>query len=336
MSNSAQGGSRAIWVFGDYRNYFQNRVTLQLLAKARELAAALNSEVSALVFGHKVDEYVKEYIAHGADRVYVVDHVSLKYYLTETYTRLLEHLATEHKPEIILVGATNFGREMAARAASRLGTGLTADCVGLTIDEKGRFIQTAPSFGGNLLAEILMPEHRPQMATVRPGAFAELPHDNERRGEIVRLNLPPDLPPERVRLLKSRRLPHREQRLEKASVVVCGGRGMGSKKKFKNLLELCRLLEGELGATRPVVYAGWAGEPSLVGQAGKQIKPQILFSFGISGAIQHTAGINAQFIVAVNKNPQALMMKMADVGIVADANQACLALIRELRERLRE
>ena len=334
--NAVKASQTEIWVLGDYRNYFQNRVTLQLLARARDLAATLQAKVCALVFGHKVEEYVKEYIAHGADKVYVIDHLSLKYYLTETYTILLEQLATEHKPEIILVGATNFGRELAARAASRLGTGLTADCVDLKIDDQGRFIQTAPSFGGNLLAEIVMDEHRPQMATVRPGAFAELPHDDDRTGEIVCLELPGDLPPERVRLIKSRRLPRREQRLEAAQVVVCGGRGMGSKKKFKNLKELARQVGGEVGATRPVVYSGWAEETGLVGQAGKSIKPQVLFSFGISGAIQHTAGIDAQFIVSVNKNPQALMMKMADVGIVGDANQVCLAFIRELKQRLRE
>jgi electron transfer flavoprotein alpha subunit len=326
---------KAIWVFGDYRNYFQNRVTLQVLARARDLADNLKAQVSALVFGHQVDEWVGEYIAHGADIVYVVDHPSLEYYRIQTYTRLLELLCAEYGPEIILVGATGFGKELAARAASRLGTGLTADCIELSIDQNKRFVQTAPSFGGNLLAEIVMPQARPQMATVRPDTFQELPHDDERNGEIIHISLPADLPPEKVRLISSRRVEPREESLEKAKVVVCGGRGMGSAKKFKKLHELARLIGGEVAATRPVVYEGWAAEEVLVGQAGRGIRPDVLFSFGVSGAIQHTAGIHeAKFIVAINKNPGCTMMKMADVALVGDANQICLALIRELKQRL--
>lgn len=325
----------AVWVFGDYRNYFKNRVTLQLLARGRELAASLGGEVCALVFGHKVDEWVGEYTAHGADRVYVVDHESLAGYPLETFVNLMAGLVQRRKPEIILVGATGFGREFAPRAASRLGAGLTADCVDLSLDAKGRLVQTAPAFGGALLAEMVMPSRRPQMATVRPGVFSELPHDYERRAQVVRLELPPDQPPERVRLVSSRRLPHRPQDLESAAVVVCGGRGMGSKKKFQNLHELARLLGAEVGATRPAVYARWADHEALVGQAGKTIRPKLLLSFGASGAIQHTAGIQgADFIVAVNKNPEAAMMKMADVAIQADADQTVLALIRELKARL--
>lgn len=328
--------SKDVWVFGDYRNYFQNRVTLQLLAKSRELAATLGGRVCAVVLGHQTDEWVGEYIAHGADTVYLIDDPKLAAYQAETYAALLEGLAGRLRPEIILVGATNFGRELAARAASRLGTGLTADCLDLRIDEQGRFIQTAPAFGGNLLAEIIMPDHRPQMATVRPGTFEELPHDYERSGDIQRLPLPASLPREKARLVESVPAPQREQKLGSAQVVVCGGRGMGSKAKFKKLSELARLLDAEIGATRPAVYAGWAEEEALVGQAGRQIKPRLLLSFGISGAIQHTAGITgADFTVAVNKNPNANMMKMADVAIKADAHQTVLALIRELKSRLR-
>lgn len=332
----AMGEGKQIWVFGDYRNYFQNRVTLQLLARARELAATLRGEVCVVVFGHRLGQWIDEYVAHGADRVLAMDHPSLTPYQSETYTHLLVTLARTRKPEIILVGATCFGRELAARAAKRLNTGLTADCIDLSIDDRGRLLQIAPSFGGNLLAEILIPDHRPQMATVRPGTFQELPHDYQRKAPVESLPLPSGLPAERVRLLTSQRLPPREQALENAQVVVLGGRGMGSKKKFRNLHELARLLGGQVGATRPVVHSRWAEEEALVGQAGRQIKPQVVFSFGISGAIQHTAGISGNpFIIAVNKNPQAVMMQMADVGLVADANQACLALIRELKNRMR-
>ena len=327
---------RSIWVFGDYRNYFQNRVTLQLLSRAKELAAKIDAEVCAVVFGHGVDEWVGEYIAHGAEKIYLTDHPRLAVYSMETYTLLMERLARQEKPEIILIGATAFGREFAPRVAKRLGTGLTADCIGLDIDKEGLLLQMAPSFGGNLVAEIVTPERRPQMATVRPGTFQEIPHDYIRIGEVVKVPLPEHLPVDRVRLVRSERCPQREQKLEDARVVVCGGRGLGSRKKFAKLFELAELLGGEVGATRPVVYADWAEHDALVGQAGKQIRPQILFSFGISGAIQHTAACNdAKFIIAVNKNPNAAMMKRADVAIVADASQLCNSLIQELKHRIR-
>jgi electron transfer flavoprotein alpha subunit len=327
--------NKSIWVFADYRNYFQNRVTLQLLAKANDLAPALAAEVCAVVFGCEIDEYVAEYIAHGAHRVLVVEDASLKQYSVEKYTILMENLAAEYRPEIILIGATSFGREFAPRVAKRLGTGLTADCIGLEITEDGNLLQIAPSFGGNLIAEIITPQHRPQMATVRPGTFQEIPHDNSLRDEVVRLPMPPKLPKDRLQLVAYERQPPREQKLEDAKVVVCGGRGMGSKAKFKKVFDLAQLLSGEVGATRPIVYAGWVDEEALIGQAGKNINPQILFSFGISGAIQHTAALaGADFIIAVNKNPNATMMRMADVAVVADANQVCAALIKGLKERI--
>jgi electron transfer flavoprotein alpha subunit len=325
----------SIWIFADYRNYFQNRVTLQLLAKANELAPVLGAEVCAVVFGYDTEEFVTEYIAHGAHKVLVIEDPSLKQYSVERYTVLMEKLAAEYRPEIILIGATSFGREFAPRVAKRLSTGLTADCVGLEITADGNLLQIAPSFGGNLIAEIITPEHRPQMATVRPGTFQEIPHDNSLRGEVVHLPMPDKLPEDRLRLVAYERQPTRDQRLEEAKIVVCGGRGMGSKLKFKKVIELAQLLSGEVGATRPIVYAGWVDEDALVGQAGKNIKPQILFSFGISGAIQHTAALtDADFIIAVNKNPNATMMKMADVAVVADANQVCAALIKGLKERI--
>ncbi|MCE5274431.1 MAG: electron transfer flavoprotein subunit alpha/FixB family protein [Syntrophaceae bacterium] len=325
-----------IWVFGDYRNYFQNRVTLQLLSRAHDLAGKTGAIVCAVVFGQGVQEWVGEYIAHGANRVYVVEDASLAYYSTDLYVAVMESLARQCSPEIILVGATSFGREFAPRVAKRLGTGLTADCVGLDINTEGLLVQTAPAFGGNLLSRIITPRTRPQMATVRPGTFQEIPHNYQAEGETVRVPLPQNLPKDRVRLISSERKPAGSQKLEDSPVVVCGGRGMGSKSRFRNLNELARLLGGEVGATRPVVYSRWAEEDSMVGQADKHIRPKVLFSFGVSGAIQHTAGIiDAGFVIAVNKNPNAAMMKMADVAIVADANQVCLALIKELKKRLR-
>lgn len=328
---------KSIWVFGDYRNYYQNRVTLQLLSKAVDLARVICAEVCAVVVGHEIEEWIMEYTAHGADRIIAIDHPALSSYSTEHYLTLMERLAGERLPDIILIGATDFGREFAPRLAKRLKTGLSADCVGLDISAEGLLVQIAPSFGGNMLAEIVTLQHRPQMATVRPGTFKEIPHNNERTAIVERLPLPSDLPSPRVRLVEYERAAQRGHTIENATVIVCGGRGMSNKKNFKKLDELARLLEGDVGATRPVVYSGWAEHDALVGQAGKQIKPKILFSFGISGAIQHTAGLGeANFIVAINKNPQATMMKMADVAIVADAGDWLSHLIKELKRRIRE
>ena len=328
---------KSIWVFGDYRNYYQNRVTLQLISKAVDLARMIQAEVCALVFGHEIDEWIMEYTAHGADRILAIDDPALKSYSTERYLAIIEKLAKERDPEIILIGATDFGREFAPRLAKRLKTGLSADCVGLDITEEGLLLQIAPSFGGNMLAEIITERHRPQMATVRPGTFKEMPHNYNRKALVERLPLMKNLPEPRVRLVEYKRSAEREHSIESAAVIVCGGRGMGNKNNFNRLHELAKLLGGGVGATRPVIYAGWSDHVALVGQAGKHIKPKILFSFGISGAIQHTAGLGeADFIVAINKNPQATMMKMADVAIVADASDVLNTLIKELKKRIRE
>ncbi len=323
-----------IWVYGDWRNYYQNRVSLQLLAKARELAPALGGRVCAVVMGSGLDEWVREYAAHGADAIYVVEDERLAAYLPDTFARVLEHLARLHRPEVLLLGATAFGKELAARTASRLGTGLTADCVELSVDEDGVFVQVAPAYGGEMMAEIVIERHRPQMATVRPGVFAELPHDDARRAEIIPCRPPEPLPASRLRLMASRPQEYREQDLERAEVVVCGGRGLGDGARFARLGELARLLGAEVGATRPAVYLGWAAHDALVGQAGRHITPRLLVSLGVSGAVQHTAGIDAGFTVAVNTNPRALMMRQADVALVGDAAQVCEELIRQLGERL--
>ncbi|MBP7763866.1 MAG: electron transfer flavoprotein subunit alpha/FixB family protein [Syntrophaceae bacterium] len=331
------GKRKSIWVFGDYRNYYQNRVTLQLLSKAVDLSRLLDAEVCAVVVGHDLEEWIMEYTAHGADRILAVDHPSLTSYSTEHYLILMEKLVRERDPDILLIGATDFGREFAPRLAKRLHTGLSADCVGLDLTPDGLLVQIAPSFGGNMLAEIVTEKHRPQMATVRPGTFREIPHNNERTAVVERLPLPAQLPPARVRQIQYERAVQREHTIENANVIVCGGRGLGNKNNFRKLDDLAKLLGGDVGATRPVVYAGWAGHDVLIGQAGKHIKPKILFSFGISGAIQHTAGLGeADFIVAVNKNPQATMMRMADVAVVADAADWLNHLVKELRRRIRE
>ena len=325
-----------IWVLGDYRNYFQNRVTLQLLAQARELAKKTGGSVSAVVIGHDVGQWANEYIAHGAEKIYRIQAPELRHYDLDAYAFLMTQLINTYQPAIVLIGATMFGRELAPKLAKKVNTGLTADCVDLDIDDTGLLVQTAPAFGGNLLAKIVTPVKRPQMATVRPGIFQERPHDNNAKGDIIDVAKPGNMPPSRIRRVSVKKHAPKAKKLENASVVICGGRGMGSKAKYKKLFELADILEGQVGATRPVVYAKWVDEQMLVGQSGKQIHPKLLFSFGVSGAIQHTQAIqDAKLTIAVNKNKNATMMKMADVAVVADANQFCTAIIKELKKRIR-
>ena len=327
-----QGG---VWVFADYRNYFQNRVTLQLIAKGKELAEQTGTVVTAVLLGQGVHQYAMEYVAHGADVVMVSDHPDLKDYCVEIYTAVLARWAEAFRPEIFLAGATSFGREFFPRLAKRLRTGLSADCVALKVDpESGLLMQTTPSFGGELLADVVTPDCRPQMATVHPGVFRERLHDAGAMGRIIypRLNIEPET---RLELLESVRQETLKTNLEDAEVVVAGGMGLGSKERFRFLYELADLLEGEVGATRPAIRSGWAEEDTLLGQTGKSVKPKLLISVGTSGALQYTTGIQgAETIIAINRDPNAPIFRIADLGLVGDAN-VILPILREaLRKRL--
>ncbi len=327
--------SEGVWVFGDYRNYFQNRVTLQLIAKGKDLAKKLGTEVTVLLLGDHVHQYAMEYVAHGADVVVVVDHPNLKDYQVETYTRIVSRLVEHYRPEVFIAGATAFGREFFPRLAKRLNTGLSADCISLEIDEKtGLLIQTTPAFGGELLADIVTPEHRPQMATVHPGVFTEIPHNHAAMGRILYPEMEIDRD-ERVELIRSRPEQSRKGGLQDASVVLVGGRGLGSREDFQVLFEAAQLLGGEVGATRPVIKSGWAEEERLLGQTGKSVKPKLLISIGTSGALQYTTGIQgAENIIAINRDPQAPIFKLADLGLVGDAKALMALLLEKLRKRL--
>lgn len=324
-----------VWVFGDYRNYFQNRVTLQLIAKGRELAAQLRAKLAVVVMGEQTHQYAMEYVAHGAEILLVGDHPELRDYPVETYTDLLARWVGEFKPEIFLAGATSFGREFFPRLAKRLNTGLSADCVSLEVDpDTGLLIQTTPAFGGDLLAEVVTPRHRPQMATVHPGIFQERPHEADAVAPIIYPELD-ILPRARTRLMRSWRQQGYRRDLENAQVVVVGGRGLGSKEQFDLLFRLAELLDGEVGATRPAVTAGWAEPERLVGQTGKTLKPKLLISVGTSGALQYITGIlGAETIVALNRDPDAPIFEIADLGLVGDAERVLPRVLDALERRL--
>ena len=323
-----------VWVFGDYRDYFKNRVTLQLITKGKELAEALQTELTVVLIGERVHQYAMEYVAHGADVVIAADHPKFKEYQVERYTAIVSEWVNFFRPKIFLAGATSFGREFFPRLAKRLKAGLSSDCIALEVEEEsGLLVQTTPAWGGTLLAEVVAEKNRPQMATVHPGVFKELPHRQESLGRIIYPEIT-EIPEERIEVVKRRRQPKGKINLEEAQVVIVGGRGVGSREQFNQLFELADLIEGEVGATRPLVTEGWAEEVRLLGQTGKSIKPKLLLSIGTSGAIQYTSGIQgAETIIAINRDPNAPIFKMADLGLVGDAEVLIPMLMAELRKR---
>lgn len=328
-------GSCLVWVFGDYADYFQNRVTLQLIAKGKALASKLGTRLGVVVLGEDIGQYVMEYAAHGADVVYAADNNALKDYDVELFTAVAASWVEIFRPEIFLAGATAFGRELFPRIAKRLRTGLSADCVALEIDrETGAFVQTTPAFGGDLLADVVTPLMRPQMATVHPGIFRELPHDPFALAELIHPPLP-ELPERKIEMVRRRKEKARRASLTDAGVVIVGGKGVGSRANFDKLFQLAELLGGEVGATRPAVNAGWAGEERLLGQTGKSVRPRLLITIGTSGALQYTAGIRgSETVIAVNRDHSAPIFGLADLGIVGDADRILSLLIDELNRRL--
>jgi electron transfer flavoprotein alpha subunit/quercetin dioxygenase-like cupin family protein len=324
-----------IWVFGDHRNYPKDRLTLQVLGKARALSGE-RERVTAILLGHQVEEVTMEYIAYGAQRILLVDHPQLALYRTDLYTTIISDLIQEHKPEIFLVGASEFGRELAARIAKRIGVGLGADCISLDWDEqKQRLIGSSPAFGGNFLARISWSSARPYMGTVSSGNFAERPYDKAAHGEIVKVKKDLDHISSKIKVISYTREPHQTTKLEDAKLVVAGGRGVKDLQGFDYIRELALLLGGEVGATRPAVDAHWTSHEQLIGQTGRSIKPELLITCGISGAVQYTAAIRGSgTIVAVNRDPHAPIFKMADFGVVADVLSFLPAFVTEVKNSL--
>ncbi|MBD3348557.1 MAG: 4Fe-4S dicluster domain-containing protein [Candidatus Eisenbacteria bacterium] len=330
------GEHRGVWVVAEQRGGELHGVTLELLGKGRELADTLGVGLGAVLLGHGVAGLADTLVGAGADRVYVVDDPRLDEYLDEPYAAAVAELIERHSPEIVLTGATAIGRSLIPRVAIRVKAGLTADCTGLAIDdEDGILLQTRPAFGGNILATIVCPKHRPQMATVRHKVMTPLEPDDSRTGEIVRENVAAELLESRSSFVEFVEDPTQAVNIAEADVIVSGGRGLGGPENFELVEGLARVLGGAVGASRAVVDAGWIPYSHQVGQTGKTVQPKLYIACGISGAVQHLAGMqSSKVIVAINKDPDAPIFEHATFGIVGDVKEVLPALTRRLEREL--
>ncbi len=326
---------KGIFVFAEQRDKNIEKVSLELIGKARELAEVLKSSVTAVLLGYNMDEQAKELNYYGADKVIYVDNKDLDIYMTEPYTHTLVEIINRDKPEIVLFGATAIGRDLAPRVSARVKTGLTADCTGLEInvEENNNLMMTRPAFGGNIMATIVCPDHRPQMATVRPGVMKQLPSNRDKAVNVEKLSI--EIPKEKfnVEILEVIKQVQEKMKIEDAKVIVSGGRGVGSAENFALLEQLADALGGTVAASRAAVDAGWISKDRQVGQTGKTVRPNLYIACGISGAIQHIAGMEeSDLIIAINKDEYAPIFEVADVSIVGDMNKIIPQFIEELKK----
>jgi len=333
MSTGTIQEYNGLWVFVEQRDGTPAQVSLELLGKGRDLAESLEVDVTAILIGHNVSEIAEELIYHGADKVIIADDPIVKDYRTVPYTEIIVEQALKEKPEILLIGATSIGRDLAPRISARLNTGCTADCTELDIDKEMRLIvATKPFFGRDLMADIICPSHRPQMVTVRPGVMEVKPQDKKRSGEIVYIDANCKEGDIRVKVLETVRAVSNSISLEEADKVIVAGMGVGTKEGFEMVEEFAKLLGAHIGVTSLPVDEGWVSEDKKIGQTGKTIRPKLYIGCGVSGAIQHSAGmINSECIIAINKNPKADIFHFANYGIVGDISEIVPALIKELR-----
>jgi electron transfer flavoprotein alpha subunit len=324
---------KGVWVFAEQHKGDVSSVTLELLGEGRKLADKRKAKLSAVFIGHGIKEKAGDLIAHGADLVYVADDPALKDFNDDSYSAVLTTLARLHKPEIILAGATAVGRSFFPKVASTLYTGLTADCTALDIDpETGNLHQTRPAFGGNIMATIMTPNHRPQMATVRHKVMKKAEPDASRKGDIidVKFNSHGAM---RARVIKTVEDLAETVNICEADIIVSGGRGLSDPKNFKLIEELAKTLGGAVGATRGAVDEGWVPYCHQVGQTGKTVCPKLYIACGISGAIQHLAGMqSSDVIVAINKDPNAPIFNVATYGIVGDVMEVLPVMIRKFKQ----
>jgi electron transfer flavoprotein alpha subunit len=333
MSTSNIQEYNGLWVFVEQRDGTPGQVSLELLGKGRDLAEKLEVDVTAILIGHNVSGIAEDLIFYGADRIIIADDPIAEDYRTEIYTEIIVEQALKEKPEILLIGATCIGRDLAPRISARLNTGCTADCTELNIDKEMRLIvATKPFFGRDLMADIICPLHRPQMVTVRPGVMELKTKDRKRHGELIYIDVNCKEEDIKVKVLETIGAVSDSVSLEEAEKVVVAGKGVGTKEGFEMVKELAKLLGAHVGATSLPVDEGWVSEDKKIGQTGKTIRPKLYIGCGVSGAIQHSAGmINSELIIAINTNPKADIFNFADYGIVGDSNEIVPALIKELQ-----
>jgi electron transfer flavoprotein alpha subunit len=321
-----------VWVFAEQRDGKAAAVSYELLGAGRRLADERGTDLSAVLLGANESE-AKELIRWGADKVFISNNTIFERFNDEPYSQVLSLLIQEHRPEIVLAGATPVGRSFFPRVAARLRTGLTADCTSLEIDKaSGNLLQVRPAFGGNIMATILCPNNRPQMATVRPRVMKRGKYDENREGEIIHVEV--EGLSSRTRVVDTiKEASDIAVNLQEAEFIVSGGRGLGDRKGFKMLEELAEVLGGALGASRAAVDEGWIPYSHQVGQTGKTVCPRIYIACGISGAVQHLVGMqSSDIIIAINKNPEAPIFSIASYGIVGDVYEVVPALIKRIKE----
>jgi len=327
---------RDVWVFAEQSDGEISSVTYELLGAGRRLADDLGQSLCAVLLGSNVGEKARELISRGAQKVYLADRPELAYYQDEPYAAVLRDLVEQRKPNIVLCGATTIGRSLIARVAVAVIGGLTADCTGLASDkESGNLLQTRPAFGGNIMATIITPNSRPQMATVRHKVMQEADSEPGRTGEIIEHEVKPEHLKSRARRVKFVREKESTVNIAEADIIVSGGRGIVKPENFHVLQEFCEVIGAGLGASRAAVDADWIAYSHQVGQTGKTVCPKLYVACGISGQIQHLVGMSSsEVIVAINKDPDAPIFKIATYGIVGDALQVVPMLTETLRKEL--
>ena len=321
-----------VWVIGEQREGKINPVTIELIGEGRKLADQLGKELAVVIAGYEVEKEVKELLHYSVDKVYCINDPLLKDFTTDGYAISIANLIERKKPEVVLVGATSIGRDIAPRIAGKVGTGLTADCTKLEIDSTdNKLLQTRPAFGGNLMATIVCPKNRPQMSTVRPGVMAKAVRNESETGilEVVT----PELTEKMIRTRLVEILPQEKKsvNLTDARIIVSGGRGLKRAEGFELIKELADKLGAEIGASRAAVDSGWIEHSHQVGQTGTTVRPELYIACGISGAIQHLAGMSdSKYIVAINKDAKAPIFSICDYGIVGDLYEIIPEMIESL------
>lgn len=328
---------KGVWVFAEQKKGKVQSVCFELLGKAKELAKDLKTEVSAVLLGDGIESQAKELFERGADNVYLVEDKKLANFCDEAYTKILVKLIQKYKPEVFLSGATTIGRALMARVAVIINAGLTADCTGLDIDkEKHLLLQTRPAFGGNIMATIICPNHRPQMSTVRHKVMKELSPDKAKKGKLIKEEANDNDLFSRTNVLEFVEEITSTVNVAEADIIVSGGRGMKAKENFSILEEFARSLGGAVGASRAAVDSGWMPYSHQVGQTGKTVCPKIYFACGISGQIQHLVGMqSSKVIVAINSDPYAPIFNVATYGIVGDLFEIIPKLTEEFKKVLK-